>query len=74
MKRAYTEMSQEAFKEILGDALPEDAQIYGFEITPNTASIRIYFYSNESPDMPENTMSAFYYPITEEEPKKQRRR
>ena len=74
MKRAYIEMSQEAFKEIFGDVLPEDAQIYGFEITPNTASIRIYFYSKEAPDMPETTTAAFFYPITEEEIKKQRRR
>lgn len=72
MKRAYTEMSQEAFKEILGDALPEDAQIYGFEITPNTASIRIYFYSNEAPDMPEATTAGFY--VTEEVLKRYRRK
>jgi len=61
MKRAYSEVSQEEFKELMGDVLPSDAQIYAFEIVPNTSSIRIYFYSDEAPDVPENTTSAYYF-------------
>ena len=60
MQRAYSEISQEEFKELMGDVLPPDAQIYAFEIVPNTSSIRIYFYSDEAPDVPENTTSAYY--------------
>ena len=60
MQRAYSEISQEEFKELMGDVLPPDAKIYAFEIVPNTGSIRIYFYSDDAPDIPENTTSAYY--------------
>jgi len=60
MRRAYSEVSQEEFKELMGDVLPSDAQIYAFEIVPNTGSIRIYFYSDDAPDIPEGTTSAYY--------------
>ena len=60
MQRAYSEVSQEEFKELMGDVMPPDAKIYGFEVVPNTGSIRIYFYSDEAPDIPEGTTSAYY--------------
>ena len=61
MKRGYTEIGQERFKSLLGEYLPEDARIYAFELVPNTGSVRIYFYSDFGPDVPDDVSAPFWY-------------
>jgi len=62
--RAYIEIPQSLFKEKMKDLMPSDACIYAFEVEPRTSAIRIYFYSQSAPELPEGVSAAFYYSET----------
>lgn len=61
MRRAYTEIPQDIFKELLSDTLPEDARIYAVSIEPKTAAIQIYFYTDKAPDVSEAVPPPYFF-------------
>ncbi|MEM4720511.1 MAG: hypothetical protein QXT73_00440 [Candidatus Methanomethylicaceae archaeon] len=61
MRRGYVEITQEQFRECLKDMIPNDALVYKVELEPKTASIQIFFYSEQAPDVPERVSAPFFY-------------